>query len=92
MLHFADPKLRDDVRQHERILMGYYDPVTNTTVPGLLKTSQETNLILKSFIHKLNRAGLWVGRIALLVALGGILDRLGLLSPAVRTLLAHSSM
>lgn len=90
MLHFVDRKTRADVVQHERILMGYYDPVTNTTVPGLLKTAQETNHILRSFIHRLNRVGLWVGRFVALAVLGGILDRLGFLSPALRTLLAHT--
>jgi hypothetical protein len=89
MLHFVDRKLKADVMQHERILMGYYDPATNTTVPGLLKTTQETNLMLRSFIHKLNRVGLWVGRFVALAVLGGILDRLGLLSPTVRSFLFH---
>jgi len=92
MLHFVDRKTRADVAQHERILMGYYDPATNTTVPGLLKTTQETNLLIRSSIHKINRVGLWAGRILAFAALGGILERLGLLTPAVRTLLSHSGM
>ena len=90
MLHFVDRKTKSDVAQHERILMGYYDPTTNTTVPGLLKTTQETNLLIRSSIHKINRVGLWVGRFVALAVLGGILDRLGFLSPALRTLLAHT--
>jgi hypothetical protein len=89
MLRFVDRKTKETVAQHDRILMGHYDTLANRTVPGIVKTVEDTHTLVKSLTLRQDRAFAWVQRAVALAVLGVLLDKLGMLSPAVRALLAH---
>jgi CHASE3 domain sensor protein len=85
----ADLETRELVDQHERIIMGYYDKLTNKAVPGILKTSEETNHLVRKLVNQQSQALTWLVRIVITAGLGGLLDRLGLITPAIQMLKGH---